>query len=70
MAGSYQHCIDESGQLLEEPLLDHMGDAREAIEHMHYMIQVLSEGDGARIKAASEEAYARIAAAQEPHDAR
>ena len=49
MAGSYKHCIDKNGKLLEEPLLDNLGDASEAIEEMFDMIEFLSGGDKVKI---------------------
>ena len=49
MAGSYKHCVDERGFLLEEPLLDNLGDAFEAVEEMYDMIEFLTGGDKRKI---------------------
>jgi len=45
MAGSYRHCVDADNNLLEEPLLDDLWDALEAIEEMYDMINYLALGD-------------------------
>lgn len=42
MGGSYSHCRDEKGNFTMD-LLDNMGDAREALEEMFYMINFLAE---------------------------
>jgi hypothetical protein len=58
MAGSYQHCTNEDGTYRGGTnLLDDMGDAGEAIDHMWFMIDYLSRGDRAKIQAASDEFY-------------
>lgn len=42
MAGSYKHCVDERGRFQGVPLLDHLGDAYEALEEMYGMIWYLA----------------------------
>lgn len=54
MAGSYFHCVyRKNGKIVKYEdhmgLLDHMGDASEAIEEMLVMIDFLSEGDPKKI---------------------
>ncbi len=45
MAGSYRHITNDDGTFAGTALLDHMGDAYEALEECHHMITVLSGGD-------------------------
>lgn len=57
MAGSYHHCVDPSGRLYpndgeNDDMLDHLGDAREAIEEMYWAIQWLAHGNRDVIEAA------------------
>jgi len=59
MAGSYQHCMDDNAGFSFD-LIENMGDAHEACEHMFYMIAYLADDDPHRIDAASEDAYNRI----------
>lgn len=64
MAGSYEHCVDEkNGKLLSNEdfinMIENLGDAYEAVEHMYHMIQVLSNGSKHRIGAASKIALKR-----------
>lgn len=51
MAGSYSHCIDKEFNVRENPceLLDHLGDASEAIEEMVFMIKYLANNDPKKI---------------------
>lgn len=55
MAGSFKHCLTEEGTYRGVGLLDHMGDAEEAIEMMVFMLKHL-ETD-ARLKEAQEYYY-------------
>lgn len=48
MAGSYQHCCNDDGSFTFD-LLDNMGDAHEACDEMHWMIDYLSSGDPRRV---------------------
>jgi len=46
MAGSYRHCCTEDGSFNEEDftnMIENLGDAHEACEMMHYMINYLAE---------------------------
>jgi hypothetical protein len=50
MAGSYNHCVDDNGQLLSSErmvwpgaMIENLGDAYEAIEEMYGMIWYLAE---------------------------
>ncbi len=45
MAGSYRHCVTAGGAFRGTELLDHLGDAYEALEEMYDMIQFLSGGN-------------------------
>jgi len=63
MAGSYEHCCDYDRELDDAAradcshllgpfrfdLIENMGDAVEACEEMHFMIQHLAAGDGRKI---------------------
>lgn len=53
MAGSYHHCIkvhkDGTYSFRGVELLDHLGDAHEALQEMFDVIEVLSGGDKQRI---------------------
>ncbi len=42
MAGSYKHCVDDKGRFRGVDLLDHLGDAYEALEEMYGMIWYLA----------------------------
>jgi len=43
MAGSYKHIVNSDGSFRGTHLLDHMGDAFEALQECYDMIQWLSE---------------------------
>lgn len=44
MAGSYEHCVDDTTGGYRGPgLLENMGDMTEAVEHMFFMINQLAE---------------------------
>lgn len=47
MAGSYNHCVDDEGRFIGVRLLDHLGDAYEALEEMYGMIWYLASAYGA-----------------------
>lgn len=58
MAGSYEHLRrrpDAYGGV-DTSLCENMGDAIEAMVHMYWMIQILSNGDRRKISAASRNA--------------
>ncbi len=57
MAGSYRHLIHDDGTFAGVELLDHLGDAYEALEECYLMIQQLSGGDPERIARAWMEGY-------------
>ena len=59
MAGSYQHCAADNGGFVFD-LIENMGDAHEACEHMFYMIHFLTDGDQEQIRAASDRYYAMV----------
>jgi hypothetical protein len=52
MAGSYNHIVNDDGTFRGYDLLDHMGDAWEALEDCYWMIQHLSGGSKERIEEA------------------
>ena len=52
MAGSYGHIVDEKGRFLGTQLIDHLGDAYEALEECYLMIRYLSGDDPNRIEGA------------------
>ena len=58
MAGSYRHCVavTKAGKrkFIGSELLDHLGDAYEALEEMFDMIEHLSGGDPTKIHEAHE----------------
>ena len=56
MAGSYRHVTD-TGAFRGIGLLDHLGDAAEALEEMHAMIGWLAHGDRALIAQAISAVY-------------
>lgn len=43
MAGSYKHCVNDDGSFRGVDLLDHLGDAHEALEEMYGMIWYLAD---------------------------
>ena len=49
MAGSYRHVTDGEGRYIGTGLLDHMGDASEALEQCVAMIRYLAGGDKRKI---------------------
>lgn len=51
MAGSYRHCIvsTEDQRFAGVRLLDHLGDAYEALEEMYGMVWLLADGDAERV---------------------
>lgn len=68
MAGSYEHCLvsDDEGETHREPhefdhenftsMIENLGDAHEACEHMFNMIQILANKNCRLINAVSHEA--------------
>jgi hypothetical protein len=52
MAGSYRHTINDDGTFRGVDLLDHLGDAFEALEEMYGMIWYLADGSAARVEEA------------------
>ncbi len=56
MAGSYQHCVDKAGRLLDPESLSQMlengGDVYEAVEEMYGMIWYLANGNGHLVRQA------------------
>lgn len=72
MAGSYQHVTNDDGTFRGDDrfygMIENLGDAYEAIEHMHFMIRHLAGGDAAKISEASDAFYR--ASQGEPDDAR
>ncbi len=63
MAGSYKHCCNEDGSFREDDfadMIENLGDAHEACEQMHWMIQYLAGHDSNRIAEAEEAYYAAM----------
>ena len=61
MAGSYKHCTNDDGSFIGEEfseVIENLGDAHEACEMMHWMIEFLSLGDRTRIEMAEKAYYA------------
>jgi anti-sigma regulatory factor (Ser/Thr protein kinase) len=54
MAGSYNHCVADDGQLFTPKdlvqMIENLGDAYEAIEEMYGMIWLLADGDADRVE--------------------
>jgi hypothetical protein len=61
MAGSYKHCCKADGSFRNDgsftDLIENLGDAWEACEMMHWMINFLSGGDPEKIEVAEKEYY-------------
>jgi hypothetical protein len=55
MAGSYAHCTDDDGSFRSD-LIENLGDAREALQEMHFMVRWLAKNDPFLIEA-SHHAY-------------
>lgn len=67
MAGSFKHCLTEEGTYRGVGLLDHMGDAEEAIEQMVFMLlRLRARWGGEMILQELEDAYFRCARGDEP----
>lgn len=49
MAGSYSHIVDKDNNFLGTELLDHLGDAYEALEECHAIIRILTGGDKEKV---------------------
>lgn len=61
MAGSYEHCCNDDGSYIGggfTGMIENLGDAEEACEEMHWMINYLAGGDKEKIKRASDAFYA------------
>lgn len=56
MAGSYGHCCKDDGSFWFD-LIENLGDAYEACEQMHWMINHLTNGDQRLIKLTVEAYY-------------
>lgn len=52
MAGSYSHITNDDGTFRGADLLDHLGDAYEALEECYGMIWYLADGDADRVEEA------------------
>lgn len=59
MAGSYRHITNDDDSFRGVELIDHLGDAREALEECHAMIAYLTGGDKQKIFEAWLEGYAK-----------
>lgn len=59
MAGSYRHITNTDGTFRGVELLGNMGDAHEALEECHAMIQYLAEGSQSKIFEAWRDGYFR-----------
>lgn len=64
MAGSYAHVVDRYNVLVSDEkfpdMIENLGDAYEAIEEMHHMIDILAKGDKGKIEEAHLEYIRRI----------
>jgi hypothetical protein len=60
MAGSYLHIIDHNGKYRGVDLINHLGDADEALEECHAMIEILTGGDKNKIFEAHREYVRRF----------
>lgn len=49
MGGSYHHIVNSKNEFCGTELLDHLGDAHEALEECHAMIRILTGGDKNKI---------------------
>lgn len=49
MAGSYKHIVNKSNQFIGIDLIDHLGDAHEALEECYELIKIMSGGDQNKI---------------------
>lgn len=65
MAGSYLHCVNAQGKLIDSFKLMNMiepgGDVYEAVEEMYGMIWLLAEGNAVRVEAARQNYEAGLA---------
>lgn len=59
MAGSYRHITNDDNSFRGIDLIDNLGDAHEALEECHAMIQQLTGGDKQKIFEAWLEGYAK-----------
>lgn len=66
MAGSYKHIVNDRNEFRGVELLDHLGDAYEALEECYDMIQYLTGGDRRRIHEAWLHGHIRTRCAFEP----
>ena len=57
MAGSYRHITNSDGSFRGVELLDHLGDALEALEECYEMINYLTGGDRIKIYEAWRNGY-------------
>lgn len=60
MAGSYEHATNLDGTYAGTDMLENMGDMKEAVDHMWFMIWYLSGGDQQKVKTASDQFYAHM----------
>ncbi len=61
MAGSYKHCCKDDGSFNDDDftsMIENLGDAWEACEEMHWMINYLASGEQNRIEEALDAYYA------------
>ena len=57
MTGGYRHIVNEDGSFRGVDLLDHLGDAYEALEECYEMIQYLNDGNKTKIYKAWRDGY-------------
>lgn len=57
MAGSYNHCVTEDNRYRGVDLLENMGDMREAVDEMFFIIRHLAGSNIHTIKEASDAYY-------------
>lgn len=57
MAGSYKHIVNPDGSFRGTDLIDNLGDAYEALEECHLMIEHLTNGNKVKIFEAWRDGY-------------
>ena len=61
MAGSYNHIVDEKGDLITNEeftrSIENLGDAYKAAKECWYIIQILAQGDKSKVTSAQRTMY-------------
>lgn len=66
MAGSLEHCLDEHGNYRGADLLENMGDMREAVDQMVFMLLHIKNRPASRMVSDAEAAYYRCLRGESP----